>query len=1061
MTVDDDFFRLGGDSILSIQVVSRARRAGVTVTAAEMFTARTVGALARAAERHDAAAVRDSVALAERSESGLWPIAAAEVDLPGFGAFTQSFTFVTPPGLTESALHRILGRVVEHHPALRGRLVRDDGYERRFEIRPFSAEAVTRQTSAAVWSSSEWPQQLRTATAELSESLDLTAGILWRARWFTGDAESGDRLLWVIHHLVVDGVSWRILGDDLKHAWELETGRTVEPLSPTGTGVPTWTHALAGRSADADVTGQLPYWSDVAAGDDPLIGSRPLDPARDTEGTAGTVEVSLPAEVTRAILTDVPRLLSAEVDDVLLGAFTIAVGAWRARRGVDHRGAVVGLEGHGRQESLVPGADLSRTVGWFTSWYPVALSSDDIDPTRALTDPRLAADVVLRVKEQLRRVPGRGAGYGLLRHLNPVTAAALASGGVPQFGFNYLGQFRGDESEQAVAWGGAPETGGLDGYSPDELPLPAVIDINTAAVPGEGGLVLDGTASYAAGVIGEQDVRELVEFWTAALAVLGRYADAAAHRRRSPSDLTVPDLAQADVDAWEARYGELTDVQPLTALQRGITFETLLGVDDGAVDVYITQTVLHLDGEIDPDRLRVALDRVLERFPHLRAAIASTGAGELVAVVPAAATTPFTTIGAGVPLDEVLDRDRAEPFDLRSAPLTRAVLLTAEPGRHILVWTTHHVLADGWSSPRMVEALLDAYRNPFSRPEPDRVYPAFLSWLASRDERASLARWARALAAVDEPTLVVPGAPSTSAVFPDEFEVVIAPETHTALQRVAHSAGSTFSSLMQAAWGVLLNSVTGRQTVVFGTAVSGRPAEIDGIEDAVGLFINTVPTPVDVAGNPTLRELIVQVQEQNTALLDHHHVPLAEVQRATGFNPLFDTLLVYESYPVDEEQLAEAQRNTGITLRQVDGRDATTHPLALSITPGPDSAVLEFSYRPDVLDRATVDRFAAMFERVLAAMATTPDVRVAELALLPGGDAVEMTGAPLEVRSLTLDGLIRERVAAAPGTVAVVGDDGVELTYARFDARVNAAARILLDRGVGVGDRVAVVLPRS
>ncbi|QFG25320.1 non-ribosomal peptide synthetase [Actinomadura sp. WMMB 499] len=857
VTVDDDFFRLGGDSILSIQVVSRARRAGVTVTAAEMFTARTVGALARVAEQHDAAAPGESGGPAERSESGLWPIAAAEADLPGFGAFTQSFTFVTPPGLTEPDLHRTLGRVIEHHPALRGRLVRGDGNEWRFETRPFDAEAVGRQTSVdrqtpADRSSSAWPQQIRTVTAELSESLDLTAGVLWRARWFPGDAGSGGRLLWVIHHLVVDGVSWRILGDDLRHAWELETGRTGEPLPPAGTSVPAWTHALTGRSTDTDVTGRLDYWTGVLAGDDPLIGSRPLDPARDTEGTAGTVGVSVPANVTRAVLTDVPDLLSAEVDDVLLGALTIAIGAWRARRGADHRRALVGLEGHGRQESLVPGTDLSRTVGWFTSWFPVALSSDGIDPARALADPRLAADAVLRVKEQLRRVPDRGTGYGLLRHLNPATAPALASGGVPQFGFNYLGQFRGDETEQAAAWGQAPETGGLDVHSPAELPLPAVVDINTAAVPGEGGLVLDGTFSYAASVIGERDVRELVELWTAALAALGRYADVAAHRRRSPSDLTAPGVTQADVDAWEARHGELTDVQPLTALQRGIAFETLLGADDGAVDVYTTQTVLHFDGAVDPDRMRVALDRVLERFPHLKAAIAATGTGELVAVVPASAGTPFTAADAGVPLDEVLDRDRAEPFDLRSAPLTRAVLLTTAPGRRTLVWTMHHILADGWSSPMLIEALLEAYRDPSARPEPDRVYPEFLSWLNARDERASVTRWSRALATVDEPTLVVPGTSLTSSVFPDQFEVRVDPETHAALQRAARSAGATFSSLMQAAWGVVLNSVTGQPTVVFGTAVSGRPAEIDGIEDSVGLFINTVPVPVSVAANPTL-----------------------------------------------------------------------------------------------------------------------------------------------------------------------------------------------------------------
>ncbi|WP_254716157.1 non-ribosomal peptide synthetase [Actinomadura sp. WMMB 499] len=190
-------------------------------------------------------------------------------------------------------------------------------------------------------------------------------------------------------------------------------------------------------------------------------------------------------------------------------------------------------------------------------------------------------------------------------------------------------------------------------------------------------------------------------------------------------------------------------------------------------------------------------------------------------------------------------------------------------------------------------------------------------------------------------------------------------------------------------------------------------------------------------------------------------MPLAEVQHATGFNPLFDTLVVHENYPVDEEQLAEAQQGTGITLRRVEARDSTTHPLAIRITPGPDSALLEFSYRPDVLDRATVGRFAAMLEGVLAAMATTPDVRVADLALLPPGDAVETAGTPLEVRALTLDGLIREQVAATPDGVAMIDDDGVQVTYAQFDARVNATARTLIDRGVAIGDRVAVILPRS
>ena len=370
LSVDDDFFRLGGDSILSIQVVTRAKRAGVTVTAAEVFTTRTIAGLAKLADERMGERHHERPSLDEISSTDLWPIAAQTINNPGFGSFTQSFVYTTPPELTSNVLHAMLTRVVDHHSALRGILSPDQNTPTRwqFSIQDTNQVDVTTlvdHTHTNIpWSSPQWQDQVKKSTEDLSITLDPEAGLLWQAIWYTSDEEPDGRLLIVIHHLVVDGVSWRILADDLKQAWELETGTTHEALLPVGTSLTTWAHALTTRATDSDVTSQLDYWQQITATDEPLLGTRALDPEHDTDATAEHITVTVPADVTRSVLTTVPHLLSAEVNDVLLGALTIAVGAWRARHGVDHRGLVVGLEGHGREETFIPGSDLGTDAGF-------------------------------------------------------------------------------------------------------------------------------------------------------------------------------------------------------------------------------------------------------------------------------------------------------------------------------------------------------------------------------------------------------------------------------------------------------------------------------------------------------------------------------------------------------------------------------------------------------------------------------------------------------------------------------------------------------------------------
>ncbi|MGO1850387.1 amino acid adenylation domain-containing protein [Microbacterium sp.] len=525
-SVDDDFFRLGGDSILSIQLVSRARRAGLTIAASEVFSARTVAALALTVDQRASKESTPSVGCADVRSSRLWPIALPMAGSPGFASFVQAALYTVPSDTPDELVTRVLARVIQHHEELNARLTRTEDGDYRFELLEMQPETLRERVSIqqldSDWSDPDWADSIHARVTTLAHTMDPDHGVLWRAILFTSDTEATSRLLLVVHHLVVDGVSWRILEDDLQHSWEIETGDVTDPLLPVGTSMTAWAEALANRAATKDVVAQTAYWADTVTAVDPLLGARHIDPTLDKRQTAGREQIRVPSSVAGPLLSAVPGALSAEVNDVLLGSLAIAVGAWRARHGVDHRRILIGLEGHGREESFVPGSDLSRTVGWFTTWYPVGLDTASVDPMAALDDSSVALEAVMHIRDQLRQVPDKGIGYGVLRSLNPEAASAFAGGYRPQIGFNYLGQFGGAKRAEEAAWGFAPEAPGLSGASDKSAAMPSVLDINISAVPDseDGGWALRGSIAYASGILSEADVQELSDLWIQAMTQL-------------------------------------------------------------------------------------------------------------------------------------------------------------------------------------------------------------------------------------------------------------------------------------------------------------------------------------------------------------------------------------------------------------------------------------------------------------------------------------------------------------------------------------------------------------
>ncbi|MGY0233761.1 amino acid adenylation domain-containing protein [Longispora urticae] len=1002
--VHDNFFALGGDSIVAIQLVSRARRAGLVLSPRDVFERRTVARLAAVAADTRTVVSDDGVGLVAAT-----PIIHWLRELGGdIGAFHQSMLLTVPAGF--DGIGAALRSLADRHDLLRSRLRRDEGWA--LEVAPAGTVDVPLATVAG--------PVTEEATRAAVGRLDPDAGIMVQAVWFP----DADRLFLALHHLVVDGVTWRILCSDLA---DLATGVTPPPV---GTSFRRWSEVLhaesSARAAEQD------WWAGVFEGGVPAPGLRELDAGRDTAGTARHLTVTLPSGLTAPLLTSVPANYHGAVNDVLLTALTVAWSKWQ------NSPLVLDLESHGREESL-GSADLSGTLGWFTSIFPVRLDPGTVDWDAFLAGGPVVGEVLRRVKEQLRAVPGDGIGYGLLRHLNPDTRAEVGALPVPPLLFNYLGRFAIGE---AVAWDAAPEAEPMgDAFDP-AMPLGHLLEVNCAARDVDSEPTLTATWTWPAGVFADGDVAAFAELWFAALGALARHAGTG----HSPSDFPLLALTQDEVDGYEAAVPDLADVLPVTALQEGLYFHALF--DASAADLYVPQQHLDLAGPLDPAALRRSAQDLLDRHAPLRAGFRQRADGQVVQLIAGRVEVDWRE-AVGDP-DVLAAGERARRFDLAAAPLVRFLLVPTGPERHRLVITLHHLVSDGWSEPLIVRELLARYApdgNP-ARLGAAPSYREYLEFLAGRDRDAARQAWTAALGQLDGPCLLVaPGA----AGHPEQVAVALPDGLTGALTARARDLGVTVHTVVQGAWGLLLGRRTAKEDVVFGTTVSGRHAEVEGVESLVGALINTLPVRLRWSLGDSVATVLTRLQEEQSRLLDHQHLGLAELQRIGGVGELFDTLVVSENLPT-----GDLPRSGDLAVTGTRSLDATHYPLALLVGYG-DRLDLRLEHDPGRVSPADARLLAAQLVRLLVAVAADASVPVSRIDLV---DAVVLSGDTVDVAGGTLAEAFAAQVARTPDAVAVVA--GTErVRYAELDGRARRLAGVLVGRGVRPEEVVAVAVPRS
>ncbi|AXO88719.1 non-ribosomal peptide synthetase [Pseudomonas parafulva] len=1022
----DNFFELGGDSILSLQIIARAKRQGLKLSPKQLFEQQTIGQLAAVAKRIEA----KPAPVAREALDGrvpLLPIQARffDTEIPQRQHWNQAVLLTPRQPLSVAQVHTALAAVVEQHAALRLRFVQDQGR--------WHGEYASLDLSQVLWHHRlDDPARIAELADEAQRSLDLKHGPLLRAVLIDLPHEQ-QRLLLVIHHLVVDGVSWRVLLEDLQTACLAAAAGRALSLPASGSSLKAWSEHLQTYARSPALQAELAYWQAQLGG---LSDDLPWDDAQGGQQRRHEVSVrtELSAELTRQLLQDAPAAYRTQVNDLLLTALARVICRWT---GEDH--ALIRLEGHGR-EDLFDDLDITRTVGWFSSLYPLKLT-----PVEDL------GAAIMTVKEQLRAVPNKGIGYGLLRYLGQASArerlSALPQGTIV---FNYLGQFDGSFDSQTSLFALAAEGAG-QGQS-DEAPLGSAISIDGQVYAGR--LTLDW--SFSRQRFEPARMQALADEFGQVLRELIAHCLRPEVAGVTPSDFPLAHLTQPQLTALPMPAQSIEDIYPLSPMQQGMLFHSLAGE---AASQYVNQLRLSVQG-LDVPRFIGAWQATIDQHPILRSSFISQF-DRAVQVVQRDLALPVIQLDWRDEADQArrlrewAEADLAAGFDLARAPLLRLALIRTGEQQHQLVFTNHHILLDGWSSSRLFGEVLQRYAG-HAPATSSRRYRDYIQWLQAQDVTLSEQFWRERVAGLDEPTRL---AQVLKCARPAEGQgecnaVLDAPRTQR-LAEFAREQRVTVNTLVQAAWLMLLQRYTGQSSVAFGATVAGRPAELPGIEEQLGLFINTLPVVASPRPELSVADWVQQVQALNLALREHEYTPLYDIQRWAGRSgeALFDNILVFENYPVSEALQEDAPQ--GLLFGEVQTQEQTNYPLALVAQVG-DKLLASFKFDRACFDESTVEQVAGHFLELLEGMAQGPQRALGELAF--GGVVAREVARFASTESI--QGLIEAQVARAPQAIALTLAEQ-SLSYDGLNRRANRLAHKLREQGVGPDVLVGLAVERG
>lgn len=1058
--IDENFFELGGDSILCIQLVARARKQGLVFTSKQVFEAQTIAKLSPLAKTNQQQTTPQTpvtgTVLATPIQNWFF---AQDFNDPHH--YNQTLLLETKPDFVPPIFSNTLTALCVHHDGLRTRFERQQESWQQIIGEPVE-QALFQSLDLAALTPQLQLKILDQVASQTQASLNLEKGPLIRAVFFDFGSRGG-RLLLVAHHLIIDGVSWRILMEDLESGYQqLVRNQTIQ-FPPKTTAFQTWAQHLYRYAQSLALKKEMTYWNQLAELTYPEV---PLDyPGENRESSLAELHVELDATTTKALLQDVPSVYNTHINDLLLGAFALAYREWTGSSKV-----LLELEGHGR-ENIFDHLDVTRTLGWFTSLFPICLEV----PEDAKVQPGI---FIKTIKENLRRTPNNGIGFGLLKYLRNAAdeSASPLKHVKPQISFNYLGRIE-EPSNKTTTFTIANE--GAGSIRAPKQQRAFILDITCVVHQGQ----LRMSCGFSKQCHRHSTIQGLLNGFKTALQTLIEHCQQPEAGGFTPSDFSDVSLSQAQLDQLilKLSHAQLPAAQqkhnieaifPLSPLQQGLLYHSQLAPDSG---IYVVQMTCQMVGFLDKQAFRKAWEFLLQQHGILRALFQNLDTDQPFQVLRKTCQLPWHTYDwrhhsqeKQTELFEALTlQDRKQGFDLEKAPLLRVLLAQLADDRYRLVFSHHHALLDGWSFSGIFSDLFAAYQafksgqTPIARQV--RPFQDYVRWLQAQNRQAAKTFWSEYLHGFQHPNSIVVARPATETPQPFEKMFYLNTSLTNNLEVLSKKEQLTLNIITQGMWAILLSRYSGEKDIVFGTIVSGRPPELEGVEDMIGPFINTIPFRAVLDDGQTVLQLFkrwhcVQIDREPFT-----YTPLVDVigwSDLPGGVPLFESLLAFENYPIDSAygQAEDLMLEFPKTVEQ------TNYPLTLMIEPG-ENLALRVIFDRTRFDLATVERMVGHYEKLLESFVANPHSQVEELALTSPAERRlawkdwNNTQTPTPQQT-GLAQWVAEQVERTPKATAVIFQNNHYSYQQVHELGLRVGAR-LLENGVQPNQLVAVILNKS
>jgi len=1088
--IKDDFFKLGGDSIISIQLVSRLRQRLSLhhVTIKDIFSYKTVekfydNVIKTASENNAEAEVIEEQGFLS-GKVALLPIQQwffnQNFKVPYH--WNQSFIIQTPE-LNIEILKACLKVLIDHHDALRLRYNNEN-------IQYYDDKAKAEELKLLNINTLASYEEYSSILTLWQSNFNLQTGPIYSIGYIYGFEDGSSRIFFALHHLIVDTVSWRILTEDLKNLYYSITIEESEDsnnllLTQKGTSYRQWAEIVESYAEMHEE--ERSYWDNVIADIKESTNKLEQVQASATSSEFSSVSsslsvlpyayssLSLDKELTSKLLKESNRAYNTEVNDLLLSALSLSLNQIIGSN-VNH----ITLEGHGREEGISnKPLDISRTVGWFTTMYPVRLEVGR-DQTGDIELAETIASTIKYTKELLRGVPNKGIGFGSIIGYKEEL--------LPKISFNYLGQLdqvKDSKSKQSIdklsididssKWNITDESSGISiGEGNQDK---NIININ--------GSVVNGILSFSiATKLSNELTQKLAEVFKQQLISIINYTSSLARSYLTVSDIVVNKIiSQAYLDRIQEDK-EIDGVYIANSLQQGFIYHYL---NQGDIDdAYIVQSIWQYKNRLDLVNLKAAWELAQAKYPTLR--LRFSWEEELVQVIDSVGQLQldwryidisqdeglYDTSKQEEKIKEIQERDREERYSLGKGNLFRVYIIKQREDLYSCILSEHHAIIDGWSSPILLQFVHETYKSLCKgvgkekiNNSVDQAYLDAQVYLQRTQEKHE-GYWYSYIDTIEERVdlgVLVSKAKTGVAYHlsnhkqvldPQEEDLIVKSDIYNKLKALSQREGITLNAILQYVWHKVLkiygSNNSGGVCTIVGTTVSGRNIPIDGIEESVGLYINTLPLIVrhdeSIDARTGIIAAIRRVQSDVTEINSRSNTNLSRLQKEGS--RLFDTLFVFENYPIPINS-EESQEVSLVNIEFKQAIEKLDYPLSVIVYEIENGLSFRISYAGELFEVDLIKKLLSTVDVVLeqvSGLVEGDDIKLQDLSYLSREDIEVVLSRWNDTEKefpydKKIHRLFEEQVERTPDSIALVYKDS-RLTYQELNERANRLAYYLV-----------------